>query len=440
MSAKTRWYQSRMLLQTLLCIVILAVLGSGAIVLMSMKKPPEKVDVVTKGPLVNAQRVEFSQHRVTVQGYGEVEAMDVVPIVPQVSGRIVKMHPSLVDGGFFKTDEVLIEIESKDYDLALRRAQADLNQAQVNVTRARASVQSAQTALQVEQAEAEAAVIDWRQQHGDREIPALVARTPQLAERRAAVESAKGELAGAKAQVDAAQTALDKADLDLERTRIAMPFDGRVLEESVDVGQYLVAGQPVASVYRTDRVKIVIPLENDRLAWFHVPMAGDSPNSGAAATVSADFAGQTHRWRGRVARTAGQIDPRSRLVHVIVEVDRPFERSNGRPPLAPGMFVDVRIEGRMLDHAAPIPRYALRNGKYVWQIVGGRLKVTEVQIARMENEQAWISNGLEDNALIITDHLESWTDGMKVRTRLVDADATRDEQAPALAGEVDHDE
>ncbi len=440
MSAKSRWYKNRILWQTLLCVLILAVFGSVAVLLMSMKKPPEKVTVEIKGPLVNTEPVRFQSHRVIVQGYGEVEAMDTVAVVPQVSGRIVKVHPSLVDGGFFKADETLIEIERDDYELAVRRAVADLHHAEVNVTRAKASVQSAQTALQVEQAEAEAALIDWREQHGDRAIPPLVARRPQLAEKRAAVESAKGELAGTEAQVDAAETALGKAELDLARTRIALPFDGRVMEESVDEGQYLVAGQPIAAAYRTDRVKIVIPLENDRLAWFSVPLAGESPGSGASATVSAVFAGRTCRWRGQVVRTAGQIDPRSRLVHVIVEVDRPFERIDGRPPLSPGMFVNVAIEGRLLDRAAAIPRYALRDGNHVWQIVDGRLKVTEVDVVRLENELAWIGNGLDDRAIIITDHLEAWTDGMKVRTIQDEAGASEPGQSPRLAGEVNHDE
>ena len=67
-----------------------------------------------------------------------------------------------------------------------------------------------------------------------------------------------------------------------------------------------------------------------------------------------------------MVRTRGQIDPISRMVHVVVEVDDPFKLAKSRPPLVPGMFVEVDIQGSKVDDIIRIPRYAIRNGNKVW--------------------------------------------------------------------------
>jgi RND family efflux transporter MFP subunit len=198
-----------------------------------------------------------------------------------------------------------------------------------------------------------------------------------------------------------------------------MPFDGRIAEESVDIGQYLTPGPVIATVYSTEAVEIVVPLEDRELAWFDVPTGhvndNGKKNKGSDVKVVADFAGKKHTWQGRLARMEGAIDPRSRMVNVVVEVKDPFKVKGDRVPLVPGMFVEIVISGRKLENAIRVPRYAIRNGNQVWTANSETLHIKEVQIARSDNEYAYVISGLADGATVITSSLDTVTDGMKIR-------------------------
>jgi len=377
--------------------LVLGVLVLGLLLfkmLVSMRRPPAKKERQIVAALVNAQTVHTEQMQMIVQGYGTVSAKAEIKVVPQVSGRVVECHEDFVNGGFFKAGQSLITIDPRDYQLALESAEA--------------GVAAAQVALDREQAEAQVASQQWKQLHPDSEPSSpLVLRQPQIRE--------------ANAQLKAARAKLVAARLNLERTVISMPFDGRVADESVDVGQYLTPGQSIATVYDTAAVEIVVPLEDRELAWFDVPLLKTNPASSSAnskALVKADFGGVSHTWSGQVVRTEGRIDPTSRMVNVVVEVADPFEVTDGQPPLVPGIFVEIAIEGKKLDKIIAVPRYAVHNVDEVWAANGDQLRIQKVKIVRSDKDYAYVSSGIEDGDVIITSPIDTVTDGMKIRTKL----------------------
>lgn len=376
--SRTKW-------QVVLPILVLLAGAGATAALISSRKVPERVERPVRGPLVTVERVAASDVEVEVTGHGEVSPRVRVDLAPQVTGRIVEVHPSLVTGGRLRAGATLLAIDPRDYELA--------------VDRSRAAVASAETVLEREQAESEAARAEWRDVHGDEAPPALLAREPQIREARARLAAARADLAD--------------AELDLERTRLTLPFDGLVIEESADVGQLVSAGQKVATVYGTRAVEVRVPLADGELAWFDLPQAG-----GAApdAVVSTKFAGELHSWTGRVDRLEGQVDPRSRMVNVVVVVDRPFDGAGGRPPLYPGTFVDVTIEGRRLEDVVTVPRSALREGDQVWVVAEGVLDIRDVEVLRRDRGRAYLGRGLEPGESIVTSSLDAVTDGMAVRT------------------------
>jgi RND family efflux transporter MFP subunit len=381
-------------------VLVVLVLGAGFgffKLLASMRKSPERGVQQAVVPLLNARVVKSENIQVIIPGFGTVQPKVEVTVIPQVSGKIIDCHEGFVNGGFFKAGEPLIVIEPDDYKLAVESADAVVKQAEV--------------AYERELAEQKVARQEWEQIHPDEEPNSpLVTRDLQVKFALADFKSAQAKLSNAK--------------LDLERTTIKMPFSGRVSAESVDIGQYIPAGQPIATVYSTDAVEIAVPLSDTQLAWFDVPGGyNHGPNSvdgdGAMVEVTAEFAGGTHCWSGQVVRTRGQIDPISRMVHVVVEVNDPFKPLKSRPPLVPGMFVEVDIQGRKIDKAIRVPRYAIRNGSDVWVEEEGELKIVDVEIVRMDREHAYIASGLSDGDVVIVSPLDIVTDGMKIKTNIL---------------------
>jgi len=366
--------------------IIVVIVGiAAAAILASARKAPPRVDRPALGPLVEVLPVEVDDVPVVINGHGEVSARVTVDIVPQVAGQVVEVHPSMVAGGFFKAGEVLVVIDPRDYALAVERAQAAVARAKVTLER--------------EQAEAEVAREEWNGLHPNEEPSALVIREPQIRQ--------------ATAEYAAAEADLSVAKLNLERTKISVPFDGVVVSENVDIGQFVGNGSRLATVYGTDVVEVRVPLESREMAWFDVPSRGGG--IGASAEVSASFGGTRSMWQGRVTRMEAQVDQTSRMVHVVIEVPKPYETSPDHPALLPGSFVDVRIFGRTQDDVVSVPRYAVREGERVWVFADGKLQIRDVTVLRADRQQALISSGLEDGDLVIISSLDAVTDGMTIR-------------------------
>ncbi len=385
--------------------ILLLVAGAvGSVAMVRMRpevetRPPER-----RPPLVRIAEVHFEDHQYGVKSQGTVSPRTESQLVPEVAGRVTWVSPSLASGGYFKAGEALLKIDPYDYQQAVIQARAEV---------ARAKLRLAQ-----EEAEARVARKEWSDL-GSGEAKALTLRVPQL-------EEARAVLAAAEAQ-------LDKTERDLERTQVRAPYVGRVREERVDVGQFVTTGAPVATIYSVDYAEVRLPLPNNELAYLEIPLDyRDDPrtNPGPRVILRSDFAGKTFEWEGRIVRTEGEIDPSSRMVHVVAQVKDPYAKGSHseRPPLAVGMFVEAEIEGRRANDVAVLPRSALRGRDEVLVVDGeSRLRFRSVEVERTTDTEVIIASGLEDGDRVCLSPLEAVTDGMMVRT-LDDAD-------PAAGGE-----
>ena len=397
---KHRRKAGRGLLQALLAIVIVGVGIAGAVIFIKLKKPPERKQQGVQAPLVEVVQLRSEDIRMTVQGYGTVNPKVQVDIIPEVAGKVVHIHPELIVGGLIRANEAILRIDPRDYKLAVRQAEAAV---------ADASVQ-----LETQQAEAEVARTEWNQLHPDTEpTSSLVLREPQIRKAKAMLDSSEAQLATAK--------------LRLERTSVSLPFDALITTENVDIGQYVVMGQSLAKAYGTGSVEIEVPLKDGELAWFDVfensIFSNGDPDSvkGTPAEVRAAFAGAEHTWKGYVVRTTGQVDRTSRMISIVVEVPEPFKVIDGRPPLLPGIFAEVLIQGNTLDNAVAVPRDAIREGNQVWLVNGNRLRIRPLKIVRVDKNFAYVASDVLNDANVVTSSLDAVVDGMEVRT---EADVT----------------
>ncbi len=373
-------------LKFILPILVVVAGVAAAVILASSRKAPPRTERPSLGPLVEVLEVRREDVPVIVIGNGQVGAKVAVDLVPQVGGLVVRVSPELVAGGFVRAGEVLVQIESRDYELAVERA--------------RAAVARANVVLEQQQAEAEVAIQEWQALNPDSPPPSgLVVREPQ-------VRQAEAELAAAEADLQVAR-------LNLERTRLSVPFDGVVVSENIDTGQFIGPGQSVARIYGTEAVEIRVPLESRELAWFAVP--DRSSPEGPKAEVRVEYAGQTHTWQGKITRMEAEVDPDSRMVNVVIEVRNPFAQDGGKPSLLPGSFVDVRIFGRTVEGLVPIPRFAVHNGNEVWVANDGSLEIRQVEVVRSDRERAFVRGGLSDGDAVVISSLDAVTDGMTVR-------------------------
>jgi RND family efflux transporter MFP subunit len=344
-------------------------------------------------PTVEIMTVRPSNYPVIINSQGTVVPRTQSTLIPEVNGQIVRASENFQAGGFFEAGEILLEIDPRDYINAKVVAEAALAQADA--------------ALDEERARGTQALRDWEVLKLSEEPNDLALRKPQLK--------------SAQAAVAAATARLEQASINLQRTNIQAPYTGLVLEKQVDVGQYVSPGNVLARIYAVDLVEIRLPLTNHQLAYLNLPEPYRGQTQSTAKKrfplvyLTTQAGSRTHRWKGRVVRTAGAIDTQSQQIFVIAQVNDPYGRQHGLP-LKVGQFVEAQIAGRVLIGVFVLPRGVIRANNEV--LVVGRDDIIErrqVEVIWSDNGQAVVKSGLRAGERISLTSLPYAISGTRVR-------------------------
>jgi RND family efflux transporter MFP subunit len=389
-------------MKKILVIPFLVVLAAliGAFLLVATAPSVENVTPDRAVPAVRTLAPTANSVTLTVRSQGTVAPRTESAVVPEVSGRVVWVSPALVSGGFFLKGETLLRIDPRDYEMARDRARSSVARAE---------------------GEAEFAKSELARQR--RLSERKVASSQQLSSAHRADHVARANLADAR-------VALEQAEWDLARIEITAPFEGRVREESVDVGQFVSRGAAIASIYATDYAEIRLPIADDQLAYLRLPnMREANEDEGPAVRLRARFAGVENEWMGRVVRTEGEIDPRSRMVHVVARVEHPYrtdeDAGDARAPLAVGLFVQAEIEGTVLEDVIVVPRYAMRDDSHLLVVdATDRLHTRAVEVLRIDRDDVLIRNDLAAGERICVSPIQIVVEGMQVKPVAEESSAT----------------
>lgn len=391
-----------------LAVLALAVVVCFVLIQTAPKTVPE--EQARPPRIVQTIEVSPSTERIAVTAYGSVIPARKVTIIPQVEGRVVRLHESLVPGGFIAEGEELLGIDRSDYELALTEQEALL-----------------------EEAKFEMAVEDGRQVIASREWRLLENDLPENEANRSLVLR-EPHLRRTQARVEKAQNAIAKAKLDLSRTSIAAPFNVMVLDESVEVGQLVAPGPAVATLVGTDEfwVRASVPIE--MLKWIRLPGAyrQGADREGAMARVILET-GDEHpiEREGEVVRLLSDLEPAGRMARVLVSVPDPLSlaASSRELPLLLGSFVRVEIEAGELEDVVAIDRTALRDGDRVWVVDSeDRLQIRAAPVLWTRGDSVLIANVIRPDERLVVSGLRLAVPGMKVSPRPVSG------HSPAVEG------
>jgi RND family efflux transporter MFP subunit len=405
-------------LRVLLPLIVIGIAALATIALFRSRPEAPTEARPVELPSVRVETVVVQDLPMTVVSQGTVSPRIESQLVPEIAGRVMWASPSFASGGFFEEGDALLRIDPYNYQQA--------------VIAARSQVAQSRLRLAQEGAEADVAHREW-EDLGRGNATALTLREPQLEDARTSVQ--------------AAESNLERAQRDLDRSDVTAPFAGRVRQKSVDVGQFVTVGSPVATLYAVDAAEVRLPLPDAELKYLDVPLAyrGREERVGPRVTLRADFAGESYAWQGRIVRTEAEIDPVSRMVNVIAQVDDPYAPGSDprRPPLAVGMFVEAEIEGRIANEVVVLPRAVLRGRDEVLVVDDeDRLRIRTVDVLRSTSEHVVISEGLSAGERVILTSLEVATEGMRVQIATGDplseqrtiAPTTDDQQVPFDGG------
>ena len=326
-------------------------------------------------------------YEMTIESYGTVQPQTQSFLVAQVSGLVTSVSDNFRDGAFISKGDVLLNIDQRDYV--------------ADVSIAEASLADAQQRYAEESALAEQAKVDWERLDLEGEPNDLVLRVPQLQ--------------AAQARVVSAESTLAKAQLNLERTNIVAPFDGRLITSFVDIGQVVNNNSQLAEIYATDYVEVRLPLKDSDLPFIELPETyreESEPREQPDVTLVSGF-GNGDSWHGKIVRVESTIDTSARQLHVVAQIDDPFS-SKQTTAIKIGQYVTAEIEGRTLEDAVIVPNEAIYQNSFVYLAEEGALQRRDITILWQSGSESIIGAGVAPGDRVVTTPLGQVTSGTRI--------------------------
>jgi len=376
---------------------------------------PAVVEGVTTAAAIKRELPRFFEATGSLAGDQQTD------VAPQTAGKVVALGVDI--GTYVKRGQMLVQLDADELKLRVDQAAAQLEQAKAAVRQAEekiglrpgqnfdpnrvAEVAAAKVTLDL--AEKNLRRAEQLIESGDVSrsfFDEQRARRDQLKEQyEVAVAQARQNYAGvdvSRTNVANAQAALALARKSLSYAVIPAPIDGFVSERTADLGEYVSPQQKVATIVRTNPLRIRIDIPEQAIPEVKV---GQSVSITTSAWPDKNFA-------GRIARIAPNVSAQSRTLTVEAEIE------NSSNALKPGQFATVRILQERAEPAVLVPARSVISEagvNRVYVIKNGHAEQRLVQTGQTDGDLIEIKSGVAADELIATSNLEQLSDGIAVR-------------------------
>ncbi len=342
-------------------------------------------------------------------------------VAPQTSGKVSAVGVEI--GSPVKRGQMLVKLDDVELKLRVDQAATQVEQAKAAVRQAEekiglrpgqtfdpnrvAEVAAARVALElaeknlrraeklIESGDVSRSFYDDQRARRDQLKEQYEVQLAQARQNYAAVDVARTNVANAQSQLALARKNLSYAI-------IPSPIDGFVAERTADLGEYVSPQQKVATVVRTNPLRIKIDIPEQAIPEIKV---GQSVSATTSAWPDKNFA-------GRVARIAPNVSATSRTLTVEAEID------NSGGALKPGQFATVRILQERAEPAVLVPSRAIvteAGVSRVFVVKDGRVEQRLVQLGQVDGDLTEVKTGVAADELVATANLERLSDGIAVK-------------------------
>jgi RND family efflux transporter MFP subunit len=370
------------------------------------KKTPRQARVVT---VTTAQQETVD---VLVQARGTVVAAQTVTVSPEVSGRVVAMHPDLIPGGMVQAGQELIRIDVRDYDYMLQQRRSEVARAELNLRLEQGNQMIARHEYELLQDQVS-------EQERD-----LVLREPYLASVQAAVKASK--------------SSVDKALLDVNRCKVTAPFNGIIQSKYTELGGQVSPATHLLTLTGTDVYWVEAMVKVDDLKWIQIRQKNGELGS-KVRVYDKDAWGKGVFREGRVSKLLPDVQDKGRMAKLLVVIEDPLALTPahvGQAQLLLNTYVKVEIQGKPVANAIVVPR-AILHDETLWVMTdASQLAIRPVEIAHKGRELVLITGGVTAGERLVTTNIAAPIDGMALR---LDSGPSAQSGKGPSTGREDHD-
>lgn len=366
-------------------------------------------------PLVHTEAILPHEGSLDIAVDGLVVPFREIEVAAEVAGKVVFKDEACDSGRFVTRGTRLITIDPRDYEIAARRLENQLEQAvasieelQVEIGNTDKLIELAEDQLTLEQNEVDrlAGLIQDRivtDSDLDRAKQTVLSARNGLVQLTNQLHLLKTRQRRLESARDLVVTDLEKAKLDLERTEIEAAVDGVVIEDMVERDSFVQKGELLFKLEDTAAVEVNCRLKMEDLYWIWRQAGEEFKGTGAdgyqiprtPVTIQyrlADRQGLHYEWLGELVRYTRfdgvGLDEATRTASCRILVENPrevkivsrLEKTKGQvpsgapPALVRGMFVTVKFHVEPPTQLHLIPERAVQPGKSVWLVNDGRLE------------------------------------------------------------------
>ena len=428
------------------------------------QKPDIPKDIDNRGPRapkVQTAEVTAWQTPIALQVDGEASAYRIVTIGTEVEGRVTYKSPTARSGTSVREGDILFRIDDSTYTLELRRLRAQLQQVKEELNAVVIDLNN--TADLVKLAEEDVALqakhlrrmqqLAGRNTANQKEVDDAIKQDLEARKSLKTLENQRDTLKQQQktkqADILLVKTQIRRAQLDLERCEVRSKLDGRIVDDLVEIGDFLRPGDDLVHISDSSRMEVRCQLSRDELAWVWRQHKVARPRPEGFPTgapddpltlpyvpcqVSYEFQGTTTVWDGYISRFEGSgMDRETRMFPCRVLVESPHEgrvlqtegganQQKRLPTLLSGLYVSVNLklearEGELLQ----LPLEAIRPGGKAWryneEAAKGSLQVVDLVQAHVEGNSVIVyanETPLEAGDTVIVSPLAAIQDGMAV--------------------------
>jgi RND family efflux transporter MFP subunit len=356
--------------------IVLSLLALGATVFIIFILSNNR-DLDVKGDFkqtyrsVRTSAVLLKNNTAEVQFTGKLEAKSKIDIYSEVGG--VLMSGNFREGNFFNKEDVIVQINSIEFEAALKAQKTELI----------AQLSSIMGDLKIDYSEA---YLQWESFLNQIDVNQSLPELPSLKNQKLKrFIAAKGILNS--------YYALKGKEEKLSKYSIKAPFNGVITTAAIKKGTLIIPGQKIGTYINPITYELEAEVSLSDLQFI---------SKGSVFNLESSEINKS--WKGKVSRINNSINTLSQMVKIYISVSGPF--------LKEGMFLKGIGQGKIFKNSLSINRKLIKNGG-VYLVDSGRVRFKPVSVLYANKSKAIIT-GLSSDDNYITDNMKDLYDGMQI--------------------------